>query len=171
LVDIAVPPMGLQIPSAPSVLSLTPPLGGGWGTALSPMSGCVFLSLFWSGFGSASQETAISGSSQQALVGIHNSVWVCCLHVGWIPRWAFDFLILAILMGVRWNLRFVLICISLMSKDNEHFFFFSFFQFFSLIFFITYFPQLHFQCYPKSPPPPHFPTHPLPFFGPGVPLY
>jgi hypothetical protein len=39
-----------------------------------------------------------------------------------------------------------------------------FFQFFL---FITYFPQLHFQCYPKSPPyppPPHFPTHPFPFF-------
>jgi hypothetical protein len=38
--------------------------------------------------------------------------------------------------------------------------------FFFLIFFITYFPQLHFQCYPKSPPypPPHFPTHPFPFF-------
>jgi hypothetical protein len=39
---------------------------------------------------------------------------------------------------------------------------------FSLIFFITYFPQLHFQCYPKSPPypPPNFPTHPFPFFWP-----
>jgi hypothetical protein len=40
--------------------------------------------------------------------------------------------------------------------------------------FITYFPQLHFQCYPKSPPypPHHFPTHPFPFFfGPGIPLY
>jgi hypothetical protein len=35
-----------------------------------------------------------------------------------------------------------------------------------LFFFITYFPQLHFQCYPKSPPypPPHFPTHSFPFF-------
>ena len=34
--------------------------------------------------------------------------------------------------------------------------------------FITYFPQLHFQCYPKSPPYPplHFPTHPFPFFWP-----
>jgi hypothetical protein len=43
-------------------------------------------------------------------------------------------------------------------------------------FFITYFPQLHFQCYPKSlpypPPPTSLPTHPPPFFfGPGVPLY
>jgi hypothetical protein len=31
-----------------------------------------------------------------------------------------EFLILAILTGVRWNLR-VLICISLMTKDVEHF--------------------------------------------------
>ena len=33
-----------------------------------------------------------------------------------------EFLILAILTGVRWNLRDVLICISLMIKDAEHFF-------------------------------------------------
>jgi len=35
----------------------------------------------------ASQETSISGSCQQALLGISNSVWVWCLHVRWIPRW------------------------------------------------------------------------------------
>jgi hypothetical protein len=33
-----------------------------------------------------------------------------------------EFLILAILTGLRWNLRVVLICISLIIKDAEHFF-------------------------------------------------
>jgi hypothetical protein len=43
-----------------------------------------------------------------------------------------------------------------------------FFKFLKIFFIITYFPQLHLECYPKSLPypPPHFPTHPFPFFWP-----
>jgi hypothetical protein len=53
---------------------------------LSPMVGCDHSPLYLSGSGRASQETAISGSFQQALLGIHNTVWAWCLYMGWIPR-------------------------------------------------------------------------------------
>jgi hypothetical protein len=41
----------------------------------------------WSQPSRASQETAIPGSCQQALLSISNNVWIWCLHEGWIPRW------------------------------------------------------------------------------------
>ena len=43
---------------------------------LSPMDGCEHPYLYWLGSGRASQRTAISGSCQQALLGVHNSFWV-----------------------------------------------------------------------------------------------
>jgi hypothetical protein len=51
-VDIVVLPMGLQTPSTPLVLSLTPPLV----TVLSPMVGCEHLPLYLPGSDRASQE-------------------------------------------------------------------------------------------------------------------
>jgi hypothetical protein len=51
------------------------------------MVGCEILSLHLSGFGRASQETAITGSCQQALLGISNNVWGWWLNMRWIPRW------------------------------------------------------------------------------------
>jgi hypothetical protein len=43
---------------------------------LSPMVGCENLPLNLCGSGRASQETVISGSYQEAILGIHNYVWV-----------------------------------------------------------------------------------------------
>jgi hypothetical protein len=48
---------------------------------------CEHPLLYLPGSGIASQKIAISGSYQQALVGIHNSVWVWWLFMGWISRW------------------------------------------------------------------------------------
>jgi hypothetical protein len=52
----------------------------------SPMVGCKHPHLYWLGSGRASQETAIAGSCQQALLGISNDIWVWWLFMGWIPR-------------------------------------------------------------------------------------
>jgi hypothetical protein len=83
MVDIVLP-MGLQTPSDPSVLPLTRPLES---LVLNPMVGCQHLHLYWSGSGKASHGTTISGSCQQAFLGISNSVGIWCLQMGWIPMW------------------------------------------------------------------------------------
>jgi hypothetical protein len=84
LVHIDAPPMGLQIPSAPWVLSLAPSFGD---LVLCPMNDCKHLLLYLTGTGRGPQETVISGFCQQALVGICHSVWVWWLFMGWIPKW------------------------------------------------------------------------------------
>jgi hypothetical protein len=78
LVDIIVLPMGLQTPYSsfsPFTDSSTED------SMLSPMVGCEHSE------SKASQETAISSSRQQALLGISNSVWVWCLYMEWLLRW------------------------------------------------------------------------------------
>jgi hypothetical protein len=52
-----------------------------------PIDDCEHPLLYLPGTGIASQETAISGSCQQNVVGICNSVWVWWLFMGWIPGW------------------------------------------------------------------------------------
>jgi hypothetical protein len=70
-----------KTPSAPSVLQL---LHGG---PCAQSDGWLQASTFvLAGSGRVSQETAILGSCQQALIGISNSICIWCLHVGWIPR-------------------------------------------------------------------------------------
>jgi hypothetical protein len=64
-----------------------------------------------------------------------------------------------------------LLIFSLMRKDGNIGVWLYWVSFFTI--FIRYLARLHFQCYLKSPPYPPTPTplHPLPLFGPGVPLY
>ena len=83
LVDIVVP-MGLQNPSAPCVFFSRASIGD---PVLSQMDGCEPPLLYLSGTGRISRETAISGSCQQALVDIQDSVWVWWLYMGCIPSW------------------------------------------------------------------------------------
>jgi hypothetical protein len=57
------------------------------GPVFNPIDDCKHSLLYLPGTGIASQERAMSGSYQQNLSGICNSVWVWWLYMGWIPRW------------------------------------------------------------------------------------
>jgi hypothetical protein len=50
------------------------------------LASSICLCIYLSGCGRASQETTILGSCQQALLGIHNSVWIWWRYMGWITR-------------------------------------------------------------------------------------
>jgi hypothetical protein len=56
-------------------------------SVFSLMVGWEHSPLYLSDTGRAPPETATSGYCQQALVRIHNSVWVWRLYMGWITRW------------------------------------------------------------------------------------
>jgi hypothetical protein len=73
-IDIIVS-MGLQTPSSPSFLALTPPLG-------SPHSVWYLVACI-----RICNGQAISGFCQQVLLGISNRVCVWCLQIEWIPSW------------------------------------------------------------------------------------
>jgi hypothetical protein len=77
LVYIVVPPMGLQTPSAPWILSLAPSLG----------TLCIIQWMAVSIHFCICQALALLGSCLLALVGIHNSVCIWWLFMGWFPRW------------------------------------------------------------------------------------
>jgi hypothetical protein len=62
---------------------------------LYPIGDCEHPLLYLPGTGIASRETAISGSFQQSLAGICNSVWVWWLIMGWIPRWGSLWMVLS----------------------------------------------------------------------------
>jgi hypothetical protein len=85
LVHIVVPPIEVQTSLAPWVLSLSSSFIRG--PVFHPIDDCEHPLLYLPATGTASQERAISGSCQQNLPGICNSVWVWWLYMGRIPGW------------------------------------------------------------------------------------
>ena len=73
--------MGLQIISVPSFLSLIPPLRNPCLIRWLSMSICLCICQAL-----AEPLTVISCSCQQAFLGIHSSVWVWWLYMGWILK-------------------------------------------------------------------------------------
>jgi len=77
--------MGLQTPSAPSILSITPHLG----TQFTSMVGCEHQSLYLSGSGRALRRQRYQAPvSMLFLASAILSGFGGCMYMGWIPRWA-----------------------------------------------------------------------------------
>jgi hypothetical protein len=84
LIDVIAIPMGLHDPFS----SFNPLSNSSIGhLVFHTMVDCKHLPLFLSGSSRVSQETTISGSCQHALLGIHNSICVWWLYMGWISGW------------------------------------------------------------------------------------
>jgi hypothetical protein len=66
-----------------------------WGPVFHQIDDCEHPLLYLPGTGIATQEIAISGCCQQNLVGLYNSVWVWCLHMGWIPGYGSLWIVLS----------------------------------------------------------------------------
>jgi hypothetical protein len=71
------------------------------GPVFHPIDDCEHPLLYLPGTGMASQETAISGSCQQNLASICNSVWVWWLFVGWILGWGSLWMILSFISALN----------------------------------------------------------------------
>jgi hypothetical protein len=65
------------------------------GSVFHPIDDCEYSLLYLPGTGIASKETAISGSCQQNLADIYNSVWVWWLIMRWIPGWGSLWMVLS----------------------------------------------------------------------------
>ena len=83
LVHIVVPPIGLQTPFSSLGTFSSSSIGG---PVFHPIDDCEHPLLYLPGTGKVSQETAISGSFQQNLAGICNSVCVWWLIMGWLIK-------------------------------------------------------------------------------------
>jgi hypothetical protein len=71
----------LQTPSAPSVLSLTSPPG--MPCSVQELAASIHLWICQQSLSDVSYIRFLSACT----LGIHNSVWVWWLYMGWIPRW------------------------------------------------------------------------------------
>jgi hypothetical protein len=82
LVDLVVLPRGLQTPSAPPVLALTPYLGSA--LSVQCLASCIHICI-----GQALTKLLRDSFTRflSASPSWHNSVCVWCLQMGWIPRW------------------------------------------------------------------------------------
>ena len=84
LIDIVVLPIGLQTPSAPSVLPLTSLIGSPWSVQWLAASThiCIGQSL-----AEPLRQQLYQALVSKCFLSLGNSVCIWCLQMGWIPIW------------------------------------------------------------------------------------